>query len=177
MPDVVTWLGGNWNVDFNWTPFIPLEETDVILLPQHYNVTFGDTIYDFGYQKNHCRNIYLPAGMSMAGQNNINIHGQVFLDVPLVTHKWNLTSIPLQGVVSGDLFVNQSETDNYFAVAEINQTVAAIANDRYSYEVYQSPYDAVHDRWHVPTNTLTRELHPMEAYMIGIDATGDAPEL
>ncbi len=176
VPDVVTWLGGNWNVDFNWSPFIPLEETDVILLPQNYNVTFGDTIYDFGYQKNHCKDIYMPAGMSLAGQQNINIHGQVYIDVPLNVHKWNMTSIPLQGIVSGDLFANQSETNNYFAVAEINQTVAAVANDRYAYEVYQSPYDAAHDKWHVPTNTLTREIHPMEAYMIGVDATGNDPE-
>lgn len=176
VPDVVTWLGGNWNVDFNWSPFIPLEETDVILLPQNYNVTFGDTIYDFGYQKNHCKDIYMPAGMSMAGQQNLNIHGQVYIDVPFCTHKWNLTSIPLQGVVSGDLFVNQSETDNYFDVAAINQTVAATANDRYKYEVYQSPYDAVHDKWHIPTNAVSYELHPMEAYMIGIDATLANPE-
>ena len=176
VPDVVTWLGGNWNVDFNWSPFIPLEETDVILLPQNYNVTFGDTIYDFGYQKNHCHDIYLPAGMSMAGQQNINIHGQVYIDVPFCTHKWNLTSIPLQGVVSGDLFVNQSETDNYFAVAPINQTVEAVANDRYAYEIYQSPYDAVHDKWHIPTNAVSYELHPTEAYMIGVDATSTNPE-
>ena len=172
VPDVVTWLGGNWNVDINWSPFIPLEETDVILLPQNYNVTFGDTIYDFGYQKNHCRNMYLPAGMSMAGQQNLNIHGQVYIDVPLCTHKWNLTSIPLQGVVSGDMFVNQSETDNYFAVSAINQPgTGETAEDRYFFEVYQSPYDAVHDKWHIPTNAVSYELHPTEAYMIGVDAT------
>ena len=169
VPDVVTWLGGNWNVDFNWSPFIPLEETDVILLPQNYNVTFGDTIYDFGYQKNHCRNIYLPAGMSMAGQENLNIHGQVYIDVPLVTHKWNLTSIPLQGVVSGDIFASQSESSNPFEVADINHTgTGTMAADRYGFEIYQSPYDVHHDKWHVPTNTLTRELHPTEAYMIGV---------
>lgn len=169
VPDVVTWLGGNWNVDFNWSPFIPLEETDVILLPQNYNVTFGDTIYDFGYQKNHCKDIYLPAGMSMAGQENLNIHGQVYIDVPLCTHKWNLTSIPLQGVVSGDIFSSQSESDNPFEVADINHTgTGNTALDRYGFEIYQSPYDVHHDKWHVPTNTLTRELHPTEAYMIGV---------
>ena len=175
VPDVVTWLGGNWNVDFNWSPFIPLEETDVILLPQNYNVTFGDTIYDFGYQKNHCKDIYMPAGMSMAGQQNLNIHGQVYLDVPLVTHKWNLTSIPLQGVVSGDIFSSQSEEDNYFAVADIDQS-GTFAPDRHIFEIYQSYYDVAHDKWHVPTNKLTSELHPAEPYMMGVATDPSAPD-
>ena len=175
VPDVVTWLGGNWNVDFNWSPFIPLEETDVILLPQNYNVTFGDTIYDFGYQKNHCRNMYLPAGMSMAGQQNINIHGQVYIDVPLVTHKWNLTSIPLQGVVSGDIFSSQHEETNPFAVADIDQS-GTFAPDRHIFEIYQSYYDVAHDKWHVPTNKLTSELHPAEPYMMGVATDPSAPD-
>ena len=175
VPDVVTWLGGNWNVDFNWSPFIPLEETDVILLPQNYNVTFGDTIYDFGYQKNHCKDIYMPAGMSMAGQQNINIHGQVYLDVPLVTHKWNLTSIPLQGVVSGDIFSSQSESTNPFMVADINQS-GTFAPDRHIFEIYQSYYDVAHDKWHVPTNKLTSELHPAEPYMMGVATDPSAPD-
>ena len=169
VPDVVTWLGGNWNVDLNWSPFIPLEETDVILLPQNYNVTFGDTIYDFGYQKNHCRNMYLPAGMSLAGQNELNIHGQVFIDVPLVTHKWNLTSIPLQGVVSGDIFASANESVSPWEVAEIDHSgTGTTAVDRYGFEIYQSYYDVIHDKWHVPTNKLTSELHPAEPYMIGV---------
>lgn len=176
IPDVVTWLGGNWNVDFNWSPFIPLEETDVILLPQNYNVTFGDTIYDFGYQKDHCRNIYLPAGMSMAGQENLNIHGQVYIDLPLCTHKWNLTSIPLQGVVSGDIFSSANESTNPFEVADIDHSgTGTTAADRYGFEIYQSPYDVHHDKWHVPTNTLTRELHPTEAYMIGVATDPESP--
>lgn len=175
VPDVVTWLGGNWNVDFNWSPFIPLEETDVILLPQNYNVTFGDTIYDFGYQKNHCRNMYLPAGMSMAGQQNLNIHGQVYIDVPLVTHKWNLTSIPLQGVVSGDIFSSQNEETNPFAVADIDQS-GTLAPDRHIFEIYQSYYDVAHDKWHVPTNKLTSELHPAEPYMMGVATDPSAPD-
>ena len=175
VPDVVTWLGGNWNVDINWSPFIPLEETDVILLSQNYNVTFGDTIYDFGYQKNHCRNMYLPAGMSMAGQQNLNIHGQVYIDVPLCTHKWNLTSIPLQGVVSGDIFASQSESENKFAVADIDQT-GTYAPDRHIFEIYQSYYDVAHDKWHVPTNKLTSELHPAEPYMMGVATDPPAPD-
>jgi hypothetical protein len=174
VPDVVTWYGGNWNVDFNWSSFIPLPETDVVLLPQNYNVTFSeDSIYDFNYVRNQCHNLYMPAGMSMAGQENLRINGQVFIDIPAKTWEWSLVSVPLQGIVTGDLFVSQSEGDNPFVVAPINQTVANTAFDRYTYEIYHSPYDAVHDKWHVPTNTLTRELHPTEAFMIGVDAEPD----
>jgi len=176
VPDVVTWYGGNWNVDFNWDPFIPLPETDVILLPQNYNVTFSDdSIYDFNYVRNQCRNLYLPAGMSMAGQENLQINGQVYIDIPANTWEWSLTSVPLQGIVTGDLFVSHNESTNPFEVAPIDHT-GDVALDRYTYEIYHSPYDAVHDKWHVPTNTLTRELHPTEAYMIGVDAEPGAPD-
>jgi len=176
VPDVVTWYGGNWNVDFNWDPFIPLPETDVVLLPQNYNVTFSDdSIYDFNYVRNQCHDIYLPAGMSMAGQENLRIHGQVYIDIPAKTWEWSLTSVPLQGIVTGDLFVSHNESTNPFEVAPIDHT-GDVALDRHTFEIYHSPYDAVHDKWHVPTNTLTRELHPTEAYMIGVDAAPGAPD-
>lgn len=176
VPDVVTWYGGNWNVDFNWDPFIPLPETDVILLPQNYNVTFSDdSIYDFNYVRNQCHDIYLPAGMSMAGQENLRIHGQVYIDIPAKTWEWSLTSVPLQGIVTGDLFVSHNESTNPFEVAPIDHT-GDVALDRHTFEIYHSPYDAVHDKWHVPTNTLTRELYPTEAYMIGVDAAPGAPD-
>ena len=45
--------------------------------------------------------------------------------------KWTLTSIPIKGVVSGDLFIkDHGESEEPFIVAEINQTIGSTAVDR-----------------------------------------------
>lgn len=170
VPDVVTWYGGNWNEDVNWSSFIPLPETNVILLSQDYNVTFtDDTIYDINYVKNQCNSIYLPVGSSMAGQEKITINGQAYIDIQEYAWKWDLTSIPLKGVVSGDMFVNQEESTDPFTVNPIHQTVGAFAADRYIFEVYQSEFDKATNKWKLSTNSLDKVYEPGEAKLVGID--------
>ncbi|MBP5477395.1 MAG: hypothetical protein J6Y00_06910 [Paludibacteraceae bacterium] len=177
VPDTVTWLGGDWNVDDSWDSFVPLASTNVILLPQAYSVTFDANpveAYDINYKRNECNNIYLPDGASVAGQERIAIHGQAFIDIRVDARKWGLVSIPIKGVVSGDMFASQNETDDPFSVAAIRQTVNTSAADRNVYEVYNSEYDAENDRWIVATNTLTRPMVAGEASMIGIDCASGA---
>ena len=70
VPDVVTWHGNDWNVDASWDYFIPMKETNVLLLDTDYIVSFNDTslaIYDINYIENECNNIYFPDGSSMYG--------------------------------------------------------------------------------------------------------------
>lgn len=172
VPDVVTWYGGKWNVDANWDYFIPMKETNVILTPIDYNVEFDNLSlaqYDINYTENHCNNIYFPDSASMAGQDQIKIHGIAFIDVKEYAWKWTLTSIPIQGVVTGDLFVSANEIEEPFIVAPINQTVGNYAEDRVKWEVYNREYDATYDKWKNATNSLVRTLQPGEATMIGID--------
>ena len=178
VPDVVTWLGGEWNQDANWSSFIPMEETDVVMLPKDYAVTFvNDAVesYDFNYTKNKCHHLYLPAGASMAGQEQVNINGQAFVDMPLNAERWTLASVPLKGIVSGDVFASQWEGSDPFTVATIRQIAGTDADDRYTYEVYNSEYDAANDLWLRATNTLTRPMHPGDASMIGIDCAAGSP--
>jgi hypothetical protein len=173
VPDVVTWQGGEWNQDDSWDSFIPMQETDVILLEdKDYNVLFDDESvakYDINYTKNHCHHIYFPDGASMAGQEHVNIHGKAFIDVKEYAWKWTLTSIPIQGVVTGDLFVSAHESTEPFVVASINQTVGEYAEDRVKWQVYHKEYDAERDKWKVATNTTTRPMLTGDANMIGID--------
>ena len=173
VPDVVTWQGGEWNEDDSWDSFIPMRETDVILLEdKDYNVLFDDESvakYDINYTKNHCHHIYFPDGASMAGQEHVNIHGQAFIDVKEYAWKWTLTSIPIQGVVTGDLFVSAHESTKPFVVAPINQTVGEYAEDRVKWQVYHKEYDAEKDKWKVATNTTTRPMLTGDANMVGID--------
>ena len=180
VPDVVTWQGGDWNLDANWDYFVPLDETNVILLSKNYNATFAadpDPVesYDFNFKQNECNNIYIPADASMANQQAIVINGIAYVDIPTVAQKWALTSIPIKGIVSGDLFVSQSESDDPFTVAGINHTgTGTVAADRYTYEVYNSEYDAENNTWLKATNTLTRPMLPGDASVIGIDCASAA---
>ena len=174
VPDVVTWQGGKWNQDDNWDSF---RETDVLLMrDSDYNVLFDDESiakYDINYTQNDCHHIYFPDGASMAGQEHVNIHGKAFIDVKEYAWKWTLTSIPIQGVVTGDIFISANESSSPFVVAPINQTVGAYAEDRVKWQVYNKEYDAAKDKWKVASNTLVRPIVAGEANMIGIDCETD----
>lgn len=176
VPDEVTWYGGAWNVDASWSAFVPMAETNVVLQPNtDYNVTFSttDSIYDLNYTRNQCNHIYLPYDASLAGQEKIQINGKAFIDIKEYAWKWTLTSIPIHGAVSGDLFVSASESTQPFVVAPINQTVGEPADDRYLFEVYNSEYDASADKWKSATKSLVRPLVAGEACMVGIDCDND----
>jgi len=177
VPDVVTWYGGKWNQDDSWDSFIPMRETDVRLMAdKDYNVLFEDepiAQYDINYTQNHCHHIHFPDGASMAGQEYVNIHGMAFIDIKEYAWKWTLTSIPIEGVVTGDIFISANESTSPFVVAPINQSVGAYAEDRIKWQVYNKEYDASNDKWKIASNTLVRPFVAGEANMIGIDCEND----
>lgn len=176
VPDDVTWYSGAWNDDDSWDSFIPMAETNVILLPNtDYNITFSeDSIYDYYYTRNECYHIYVPCDASLAGQERIRIHGQAFVDIPEYTNKWTLTSIPIKGVVTGDLYVSQEESTYPFRVAPIRQEVGTEADDRLVYQIYNSEYDATNRKWKTAVVSTTDAFAPGEARMVGINADDQA---
>ena len=182
VPDNVTWIGGDWNRDASWDYFIPLDTTNVILRPDtNYNISFATTdpaeSFDFNYTRNKCHNIYIPANTSMKGQEDIEIRGTAYIDIPVPAQKWALTSIPVKGIVSGDLFVSQNESTDPFTVAHINHSgTDTPAEDRYIYEVYDSPFDATTNTWIRPDNTVDRPISPTAAVMVGIDCENAADQ-
>ena len=97
--------------------------------------------------------------------------------MPVSPQKWALTSIPIKGIVSGDLFVSQNEDDNPFTVAPIvHGTTEETAFDRYTYEVYDSPFDVAKNKWTRPDSILDRPIRPTDAVIIGIDCANAADE-
>lgn len=102
-------------------------------------------IYGEGYyQPYSCSDIYFPVGASLMNQSTLNIGGQAFIDVAYTANKWQLTSFPIQGVVSGDIFIPQSESTNPknpFSVAPIDQTSGNV-HDRVDHLFYQNFYNA-----------------------------------
>ena len=178
VPDSVTWNGGDWNDDDHWDTFIPTPETSVVLRPNtDYDVTFSsDSIYDYNYTRNECLHIYVPHDASMAGQERVQIHGMAFVDISVHTNQWTLISIPIKGVVTGDLFVSQAESTKPFEVAQISQEVGELAYDRGVYEIYDSEYDAANRKWKTTTNTLDTPIAPGEGRMIGVESEDGADD-
>lgn len=171
IPDSVIWQGGDWNIDNNWDTYVPLSETNVILKDgTDYVVSFSENIiYDINFVKNECNNIYVPNDASMYGQEDIVVNGIAYIDIKEYAWKWTITSFPIYGVVTGDLFVSQNESNNPFVVASINQTVGAVAYDRYDYAVYACEYDKSLNKWNAAKYTLDRQLYPGEGTLVGID--------
>lgn len=178
VPDEVTWYGGRWNDDDCWDSFIPMPETNVILSQgTDYSIRFTeDSIYDYNYRRNECHHIYIPHDASLAGQEEIRIHGKAFIDILAYANKWTLTSIPIKGVVTGDLFSSQAESSQPFTVAPIRQEEGNVAEDRVVYMVYNSEYDATKRKWKTATISTTTAFAPGEARMIGIDCMDGAAD-
>lgn len=99
--------------------------------------------YDINYEPYAANNVYVPVGTALPGQQNVNAVGKWTFDMAITPGKWILTAMPIQGVVSGDMFMpdkGESETD-VFAVAAINQTVGTYAADRNNNKMYNSLYN------------------------------------
>ena len=176
VPDVVTWYGGHWNVDANWDYFIPMKETNVLLLDTDYIVSFNDTslaIYDINYTKNQCDSIYFPYGSSMYGQELIVINGKAFIDVKEYPWKWTLTSIPIKGVVSGDFFVKVEESEEPFVIKHIDQNIGDIAYDRTTWQLYRKVFDVETKKWQSSTNSLIDRIEQGSTDMIGVDCENE----
>jgi hypothetical protein len=172
VPDIVTWYGGAWNDDNNWDTYIPMKETNVLLTPIDYNVLFDDESiakYDINYIENECNDIYLPDSASMYGQELININGKAFIDIKEYAWKWTLTSIPIKGVVSGDLFISANESTEPFIVASINQIPGDIAYDRTTWKLYRKVFDVNTNKWQYSTNSLVDKIKQGSTDMIGVD--------
>lgn len=166
IPDVVTLKKDAtvWNSDESWVEgYAPLPGTSVVLpatavtIPtadQVLNVSKGEQLinvyyedgaqdyitYDVNYVPFACKDIYLPAGACLMNQTQLTIGGKAYIDVPFTANKWQLASFPIQGVVSGDVFIPQSENSGAthpFSVKEMTTPA-----DRYLHPFYHNLYNA-----------------------------------
>lgn len=176
IPDIVTWYGGDWNMDINWDYFIPMDSTNVILMDTDYIVSFNDESlakYDINYTENKCNNIYFPDGASMYGQELIILNGKAFIDVKEYPWKWTLTSIPIKDVVSGDFFVSIHESNEPFNIAPISQSVGLLAEDRITLQLYRKVFDVETRKWQSSTNSLVDRIEQGSTDMIGVDCENE----
>ena len=93
--------------------YVPIEGTNVIIpkmtntllypyiVSEHTHNHYPMTI---NFQPHHCNNIYFASGTHIYNQHLLE-YTKAFVDMQFPAAKWHLVSAPLQGMVSGDMFV------------------------------------------------------------------------
>ena len=71
------------------------------IVPEHEHSHYPMTI---GFQPHHCKNIYFAPGAKLYNQHLLE-YENAFVDMQFTAAKWQMVSAPLQGMVSGDMFV------------------------------------------------------------------------
>ena len=81
----------------------------------HYPMTIG-------FQPHHCNNIYFAPGAKIHNQHLLH-YEKAFVDMQFTAAKWQMVSAPLQGMVSGDMFIPHNgrwSSDDNNLIAEPN---------------------------------------------------------
>ena len=93
--------------------YVPISGADVIIpkldntllypyiVPEHTHNHYPMTV---GFQPHHCNNIYFAPEAKIYNQHLLE-YDTAFVDMQFPAAKWHLVSAPLQGMVSGDMFV------------------------------------------------------------------------
>ena len=93
--------------------FVPIKGVDVLIsqlnntllypyiVPEHTHNHYPLTI---NFQPHHCDDIYFAPGAHIYNQHLLD-YEKAFVDMQFAAAKWHLVSAPLQGMVSGDMFV------------------------------------------------------------------------
>lgn len=207
VPDVVVWTPSTdnraWNNDANWKmenghdAFVPLPTTNVIIparsvspsLPteaEKHATEPGATpyiTYDINYAKSNCHNIYFAPDAMIQNQHVLN-YDSAYVDMEIKTSCWNMITVPLKEVYSGDFYIpsNHAETaplvknttcdgrtDNMFYISLFNQASQDMTMAGYTV-TKQS------DRWTPAVNRLDMEYTPITAVAVrysGTAQTGD----
>lgn len=137
VPDVVTWTGENgadWNEDANWTyvdgeetfNYVPIAGSKVIVkngtyptlstletnpIPLHVNYPLSPI----------CGEIYFEPGATIQNQHLLE-HDKAIVDLVIPQGTWNSVSVPIAGVVTGDMFIpHVNEGGNYQGYSTENE--------------------------------------------------------
>ena len=104
-PNETEWTGkksNDWNNWENWTEGTPWECTNVFI-PK--SATYPNLCKSDQGNGLCCNNIHFAPGAELVGQHLLNYVGSVFIDTKITAGKYQLMSVPLQGMVTGDMFV------------------------------------------------------------------------
>lgn len=116
-PNETTWKGttdADWNNWDNWSEGTPWDCTNVFIPNTVEN--YPNLLLTSSASKEYrCNNIHFASDAELIGQNRLRYTGKVFFDKTLEAGSYQLLSMPLQGMVTGDMFVasNVSEWETW----------------------------------------------------------------
>ena len=203
VPSTVVWnpslQNSAWHNDANWKTtdgqpaFIPLAETNVIIkggnvynavLPEDPTKALGAGAnqylkYDIGVDYSSCKNIYFEAGAKLGRQHKLNYTGTAYVDMPISNNEWQMLSMPIEGVVSGDLYIPKAGDGTF------NWSVNAVDNrniNTFQLKVYNVALKGLNikdgvqsdttytnyseTKWSMPTNALNMPMDEVRGYAV-----------
>lgn len=115
-PNETTWkgtTGADWNKWDNWSEGTPWDCTNVFIPNTVEN--YPNLLTSSASKEYRCNNIHFASDAELIGQNRLRYTGKVFFDKTLEAGSYQLLSMPLQGMVTGDMFVasNVSEWETW----------------------------------------------------------------
>ena len=93
--------------------YVPISGANVVIPNLENTVLYPYIVLDhehnhypmtIGFEPHHCKNIYFAPGAKLYNQHLLE-YENAFVDMQFTAAKWQMVSAPLQGMVSGDMFV------------------------------------------------------------------------
>ena len=174
--------------------YVPMSETNVIIpqldnpllypyiVPEDEHSHYPMTV---GFEPHHCNNIYFEPEAKIHNQHLLQ-YNKAFVDMQVTAASWNMVAAPLQGMVSGDMFIPHkgwwSESENHLIPEpnpfEVNSFRGIRSGDA-AYAFWQAFYNTTVNKMtnnglvdvtagaeFVQSNTLIQELNPGAGYQL-----------
>ncbi len=208
VPDYLRWdpqtADNRWNNPDNWigidqhntliheeARYAPLSTTHVLIPPMTdgrpypvlpATITSRDSIQQVGFQYNRCKSIRFLPGGALSQQQRLE-YDSVIADLSTPHNKWALRSAPIEGLLSGDLFMSNADLNGETPIWEVGTFDASGRNHstgNASFWLSLYSRDAIHQNngperdtiateaatWSKVTNALTLPLQPAQGWAV-----------
>ena len=208
VPDYLRWdpqtSDSRWNNPANWigidqhntlihdeARFAPLSTTHVLIPPMTEGrpypvlpatITSGDSIQQVGFQYNRCKSIRFLPGGALSQQQRLE-YDSVIADLSAPHDQWALRSAPIEGLLSGDIFMANADNTGEvspWAVGPFDADGRNYNTGNASFWLSLYSRDAIHQNhtatvdtieteaatWSKVTNALSLELQPAQGWAV-----------
>ncbi|MBQ9602842.1 MAG: hypothetical protein IJR42_03435, partial [Paludibacteraceae bacterium] len=208
VPDYLRWdpqtSDSRWNNPANWigidwhntlihdeARFAPLSTTHVLIPPMTEGrpypvlpatITPGDSIQQVGFRYNRCKSIRFLPGGALSQQQRLE-YDSVIADLSAPHDQWALRSAPIEGLLSGDIFMANADNTGEvspWAVGPFDADGRNYNTGNASFWLSLYSRDAIHQNhtatvdtietesatWSKVTNALSLELKPAQGWAV-----------
>ena len=221
VPDYLRWdpltADNRWNNPDNWigidqhntliheeARYAPLSTTHVLIPPMTdgrpypvipETIPFEDSIQMVGFQYNKCKSIRFLPGAALSQQQRLE-YDSVIADLSAPHNKWALRSTPIEGLLSGDIFMANADLSGEtpiwavgpfdaagrsytygnasFWLSLYNRTTTRIGNKTFESDTTRTGDDT----WSKVTNAMDEPLRPAQGWAVySFTKSGNDPDV